>query len=390
MPFLFPFEPDWSSPVEVEIAYKTEVLTSRNFREQRLALRSQPRKSIRFEVTALRSVYQKFMQQIAARQQAEWVVPEIVRPAFADGAASGATSLSFPARPVWVRPQSWVVVKLPSGLQLRQVLTATTTAFTFATPLPEAVPAGASVFPGLIGRLSQSMSGSTPTNAALKGTVELAADPGANFFEEETVAPITFNGRELWLRRSNWGTVPSLDFEGRLETVDYDRGVVTHFSPVIHNVLRVQREYVARGHAEAQELTSFLHRMKGQRGEFYAPSVSHDLDPSVGAAAASSFLDVPGTETATLFAASPVHRAVFVRFADGSYQANVVTGITVSGSNSRIAVANPWTQAVSSGNARMVSWLYAMRLSADTVTMEWLTDSVARAKLAAQTLEDLP
>ena len=390
MPFLFPFEPDWASPVEVEIAYKTEVLTSRVYREQRLALRSQPRKSIRFEVTALRSTYQNFMQQLVARQQAEWVVPEVVRPAFANSASSGATSLVFPVRPAWARPQSWVVVKLPSGLQLRQVAAVTATDISFAVPLPEAVPAGTAVFPGLIGRLSQSMSGSTPTNAALKGTVELAADPGANFYEEETSAPLSFNGRELWLRRSNWATVPSLDFEGRLETLDYDRGGVSHFSPVSHNVLRVQREYVIKGQTEAQEFTAFLHRMKGQRGEFYAPSGSHDLNPSIGAAAGSSFLDVPGTEIAAIFAASPVHRAVFVRFADGAHQANAVTGITVVGPNSRIAVASPWSQAVSAGNARMVSWLYAMRLSADTVTIEWLTDSVARAKLAAQTLEDLP
>lgn len=391
MPILFPFDPDWASSVEVEIAYKTETLTSRNYREQRIALRDQPRKTIRFEVTAMRDVYRRFMEEVSARHQAEWVVPEITRTAITSAATlSGAVTVAFDARPGWIAPLSWIVVKAPSGLLLRQVTAVTSTAAAFAVPLPEVTPLGTEVYPGLVGRLAQSIRASTPTNAVLSGRVELMGDPGANVYEGDSVAPLVFNGRELWLRRSNWATVPSVDFEGLLETVDYDMGVVTHFAPVPWNTRRVQREFLLKGVAEADEFTAFLHRMKGQRGEFYAPSGNHDFDLATGALAGSSALVVPGARVFDLFAANPTYRAVFVRFADGSYQANVVTGITMAGLDSRIAVATPWAQAVTQANARMVSWLHAMRLSTDSVTIGWLTRTVAQAKLTAQTIEDLP
>lgn len=391
MPELFPFEPDWASSVEVEIAYKTETIESRIYREQRIALRTQPRKTVRFDVALMRDDYRRFVQRIAAKQQAEWVIPELTRfVKTSAGAASGAVTLAFMARPAWAAAQSWVVLRAPSGLLLRQIVSVTSTTVTFAVPIPEVMPSGMEVYPGLVGRLSQGIRATTPTNTALKASVELLGDPGSNVYEGPTTAPLTFNGRELWLRKSNWGSVPTLDFEGMLETGDYGRGVLTHFSAVPWNTLKIQREYVLRGQADADDFTAFLHRMKGQQGEFYAPSGSPDFDLSTGALAGSSALVVPGSTVFDLFAADPTYRAVFVRYADGSYQANVVTAITAAGPNTQLAVATPWAQAVTVENTRMVSWLYAMRLSSDNVTIEWLTNRVARAKLTAHTLEDLP
>lgn len=390
MPFLFPFEPDWGNSVQVEIAYKTEIIESRGYREQRLALRRQPRKTISFQVTALRENFLTFMRRVATQQQAEWVIPEITRAAETSATAfSGATSVQLGSAQPWASVGSWIVIRASSGLLIRQLTAVAGTVLSFAAPLPAALALGSEVYPGLIGRLSQSIRMKTPTNNIVQGTIELSADPGANVYEVETVAPLTFNGRELFLQRSNWGAVPSVDFEGFLETVDYGRGVVSHFIPVNWNVVKTQREYMLRGPDEANEFTAFLHRMKGQQGEFYTPSGSMDFNLSIGALATETILDVPGSEVFDLYEESPVHKAIWVRFSDGSWQANRVLSIAMAGPNSRITVLDPWDQDVSSDNARIVSWLSAYRLSVDTVSLDWLTRKVSRAKLTMQTVEDL-
>lgn len=209
MPFLFPFEPDWGNSVQVEIAYKTEIIESRGYREQRFALRRQPRKTISFQVTALRENFLTFMRRITTQQQAEWVIPEITRAAETSATAfSGATSVQLGSAQPWASVGSWIVIRASSGLLIRQLTATAGTVLSFATPLPATLALGSEVYPGLIGRLSQSIRMKTPTNNIVQGTIELSADPGANVYEVETVAPLTFNGRELFLQRSNWGPCP--------------------------------------------------------------------------------------------------------------------------------------------------------------------------------------
>lgn len=390
MPFLFPFEPDWGDPVEVEIAYKTEVIASRSYREQRIAVRVQPRKTVKLRVTALRDVFTNFLRRVAVQQQAEWVLPEITRAAHMTLAAeSGDTSVQIDAARPWAAVGAWIVLRAPSGLLMRQLTGVAGGVLSFAAPLPEDIPALAEVCPGLIGRLSQNIRATMPTNSALRATIEFVADPGSNVYEGETTPDHVFNGRELFLRKANWGSVPNVEFQGFLETGDTGRGVLSHFIPVDWNAAKTQLEFVVRGTEDADDLTAFFHRMKGQQGEFYHPSPTKDFDLSIGASLGDLFLDVPGVEVFDLYAASTVHKAVWVKYRDGSWQANVIDEITVAGADSRITVVDPWAQDVNEDNVSRVSWLLVHRLSVDTMQIGWLTRHVARTKLTMQTIEDL-
>ena len=71
MPYLFPFPHNWSASLKVDVSYKTEIIQSRIMREQRLALRSQPRKQITLSVSPSSSDLRLFLAQMAARQQME-------------------------------------------------------------------------------------------------------------------------------------------------------------------------------------------------------------------------------------------------------------------------------------------------------------------------------
>lgn len=391
MPFLFPLPHNWSSPFKVDVGYKTEIIQSRVFREQRLAQRSQPRKQVTLSVSPSRGTLRTFLAQMAARQQAEWVLPEVTRAAeTASPAVAGGSVLDLGvAAPVWAVPGSYVVIEALAGQVLAGVVSTLGGGVLIDVPLAADLPTGSRVYPGLVGRLDQSLKGSLQTNTVGNLTIVFAADPGLNQFEDVVGAPLAFNGRELFVMRPNWQSSPQITLDGMLETTDYDRGRLAHHSPVAWNIETLRMEFIRRNAAEAELLTQFFHRMRGQQGEFYMPTWTDDFDLTTGAASGASILNVPGTTMFDLFGTSTVYKAAFILYKDGTYQANRITARSIVSGSSRFTFATPFSQAVNEANVKQMCWLPAWRLSIDSLTLEWLTRTVAQAQLTARTIEDL-
>jgi len=390
MPFLFPFVHNWSASYKIDIGYKTEVIESRVFREQRFALRTQPRKKVTIGIALDGLQLRSFLALMSARQQSEWVIPEITRAALLNAITfSGSGVLSFAVAPAWAVAGAYVVIKTPTGNAMFTVVSVLGAAVSVTPNAVVDLPIGTKVYPGLVGRLDQSLKGSLLTNTVGTVTVSLDADPGLNTYEAEATAPVSFNGRELFLTKPNWRTSPSLSLDGNLETIDYGRGRVVHNAPVNWNVETLRLEFLRRDAAEAGTLTSFFHRMKGQQGEFYMPTWGSDFDITTGALSGATVLNVPTTTSFDLFAASTVYKAAIIFFKDGSYQANRLVSITNVSGVSRHTFATTFPQAVNPTTVKLMCWLPAWRLAIDTLTLEWLTGTIAQAQLTMQTIEDL-
>jgi hypothetical protein len=280
MPFLFPFEPNWNNSFRVELAYKTEIITSRAFREQRIAQRTQPRKSVSFTITPRRGRLATFLDDMAARQQADHVVVEPTRwftTSLESLAGSNAMTAAGAAMPAWVAAGAYLVVVGTAGQEMVQVVNVTGMEIVLDEPLGADVLAGSRVYPGLVGRFDQSLRGQLFTNTVGQFSVAFNADPGLNVYEAEVAAPATFNGRELFLESPNWRSPLALTLEGLLETTDYGRGRVEHHSPVAFNRLGLRLDFLGRSPANVESLVQFFHRMKGQQGEFYMPTWGDDF-----------------------------------------------------------------------------------------------------------------
>ena len=394
MPTLFPFPHNWSASMKVDVSYKTEIIQSRVMREQRLALRSQPRKQMTLSVSPSGADLRLFLAQMAAQQQTEWIVIETTRAApLAADLAPGGLSFEFGlTAPAWAVAGAYCgfeVGKSKVTCQIVGVSGGTVSFSILSGTFTTTIPTGTLVYPGLVGRLSTSIRGNLLTNAVGTFTVVFEADPGINRVETDVAAPATFNGKELFLLKPNWQGAPQVTLESMLETIDYDRGRLVHNQPVVWNVETLRLEYLRRNRDEAEALTQFFHRMRGQQGEFYMPTWVNDFDISTGAAAGTTGLTVPGRTIYDLFAGSPVYKSVIVFYRDGSYHVNRVNGITLTSGDSRLAFASLIPQAISKNTVKLMCWLPAWRLAIDTLSLEWLTRSVAQTQLTMRTIEDL-
>lgn len=391
MPYLFPFAHNWSASFRVDNSYKTEIIQSRVFREQRLALRSQPRKRVTLSISPTGTELRSFLSQMATRQQTEWVIPEVTRPSLtATLLSAGGNVLDFGATaPPWAVVGSYCVIQAVAGQVLAQIAVVLGGAVQIVTPVAAALPASSKVYPGIVGRLETSLKANLLTNAVATSTIVLDADPGINRVQNDSTAETTFNGRELFILKPNWQQTPQVTLESMLETIDYDRGRVVHHQPVNWNIETLRLEYLRRDQAEAEALTAFFHRRRGQQGEFYMPTWVSDFDLTTGAASGATILNVPGTTMFDLYATSPVYKAAIIFFRDGSYQANRLVSLTNVSGNSRFTFATAFPQAVNKTTVKLMCWLPAWRLAIDTLTIEWLTRTVAQAQLTMRTIEDL-
>lgn len=388
MAILFPFEPDWNSTVRIDHSFRTEIITSRNYREQRIALRLQPRKVYEFTVQGTRGGMARLQAFLSKNLQGEFIVRDPTR--FVEIVAqadSGTLQLETDGVPFWAQPGQ--IVQLVSGAQtaLVEIDAVDATDILLTVNLTATWPAGTRVYATFTGSLSQQLRGRLLTNMAGDIPIRFDVNPGS-FEEPDGAAVLTYNGRELFLTKPNWGQAPSIEWVGYLESVDFDRGLLERFSPVTFQTRKLQFNY--NGSAEKSEtFMQFFRRMKGQRGEFYAPTWEPDIDVSVGAATTDTFLIVPGSDLFDLYAGSTVYKHLILFFRDGTHAAHEITSIVASGADSRVNVSSGWTRDINPDSVRLACFLPVWRFSVDSVAMNWETNTVARWQATMQTLEDL-
>lgn len=392
MSILYRYDHNWSEPLKLDYEFRTSILTSRNQREQRIAERIAPRRKVSSLIFGRGDSLTLIEHYLTRYMQADWVMPDFTRrlPLISTGGAVS-SEIAVDGPPAWIAAGATLV--LDNGT-LRESVEVVSVAGDVISLAAETISdwfvgdAGSYVYPGLVGRMNQTIQTSLETNSAAEISVEFNVDPGDDH-EEDTSAPLTFNGRELWLTKPNWLEKVKLDFEGFLETVDFDRGVLDHYAPVAWNRRNWKATYLGRDSDRAEELLAFWHRLKGQQGEFYMPTWQDDLSLTLGAAMGSSALVVPGTQISTLFGGSTVYKAIIALFRDGTYEAKVVSSITDNGTNTTLHLGSAWAKAVNGTTALRVCWLPVWRSATDTLTMEWLTRTVAQCQFSFAVTEDL-
>lgn len=389
MALLFPFKPNWASSYRVTHSHKTEIITSRAKREQRIAERQLPRKTIEFDAALSRGDMAALQGLVAKNQQGVFWVPDWTRWAelTAPLAIAGDTAV-FASAPGWARVGQQLLLAHGDQTRLVEITAIGPTSVTFTPAVSAAFPAGTKAHCVYTATMDQNLRGRLLTNTVGEMGMSFKVKPGT-ISEPDDPAPLAFNGRELFITKPNWAAPPSVELAGFLEQVDYGRGVTSEFAPVAFNTRRLQMSFLFGTNDKAEAFLSFYRRMRGQQGEFYMPTWEPDLDPVNGAAPGATSLLVPGSDFHARYAGSTVYRAVVVFYRGGGYQVNRVTGITLEGINSRVNVLSPWTSALSPATVRQICFLPVWRFATDDVTVEWQTNHAAQVQTTFQTLEDL-
>lgn len=423
--------PNWTQPVNETYEFRTTVFTSRSGKEQRMAERAKPRRSVTFSTMLWDDRLKAFQALMHGRGMDTITIPDPARYAavLALPAAIGATVIYLTASPPWLAQNMVLSLSDLDQTEFRTESEITnvgsfSVAFdaaefdvnrrarlTLTAPLTRAWPAGTAVRPVITASLQKEVIFNFETANIANAGVELRIIPPSEAPTLGAAAFNTFDGRPVLLTEPNWAAPPSVTHTTYFEEVDYGRGILRAFLPVEFYTRINQFNYSGRSREDAGELLSMFVAMRGRQGEFYCPSWVDDMRPSGGVISGTSVLTVHGSTIASEYAASTVNNAVAIRLTDGSWIFRKITSIvtvadagpgafssaytedfdaeTVNGEFSRLTFDASIPQNISQDEIAMIYWLNVCRFASDTLSISWLTDDVAQIVAQVMTLESL-
>lgn len=392
---VWPFPPNWAESYRISYNFKTAILTTHSGREQRRALRQQPRKTLSHAVS-LRNAEQlrEFKALMTTWQNRIWVMPEHTR--FVEtvtGMAANGQTMAFPSVPSWVVEGATVVLSHGGAAEMRTVESVTPTSVTFDSQTETPWPAGTRLCAGVTGRLATSLDAPRTTNAVANVSVQFNASPGVDqpipYPEPDTF----LDGRPVFLDAWNWANEVSVGSEFPVDMVDFDVGRSRAFSPIGFGTMTKQTTFLARDPDQSDALLGFYHYLRGQWGEFYAPTREPDMDVRLDVSSGVASLRVVGTGVYDNYRDDTVHRAVAVFLRDGTVMPRKILEMGLVedalGADTAITVTEAWDSEIAVDQVIMVCWMPVWRLASDGLTVEWVTDRVSQVQMASRTLEDI-
>lgn len=385
----WPLRPNWRDPYRITYSFLTEIFVSRSGKEQRRAKRQKPRKRVEFTVTAADDRFRALYRALSTGQGPLVDLPEITRSVKSTNAmAAAGTSFTVAAIPPWATPGAKVMLVNDDRAQPRTILSAAAGVITFTAATVNPWPRATLICPALSVRLDDDQATTQHTTRVNEATVAFAVEPGSEPALVPGPAETIWNGREVFLDHGNWAGSREVRFQRATRVVDYGVGRIRTFLPVAFGTSVRAVDCLAKTRAEAVRLLDFFLRQRGRLGEFYVPSDFDDIRLAGGSSTVYLFVD--GTDFHAAYAGDAVHKALSFRLKDGTRFYRTIVGLTVQGAQSRIQLNQAPPVKLTKENTEVISWLPVMRLAADDLAIEWVTDGVAQVRMNYQTLPDQP
>lgn len=379
--------PQWSDGYRTAYAYKTESFVTRTGKEQRRALRHNPRFSSEFSVMLSGGNLSKFEMLMANRQNKPIAMPDFSTFAFlSSNATVGDTTIQVPSVS-WLRSGISIYVSDGRSYELYAVDSVSGSSVDIRPSLANSFPEGSKVYLAYQGYIASGFQADLETDSTAVAKIRFEALPETTMPINPPAAGLTWNGREVFLKRPNWSTRPQVTFDYPVDKVDFDRGKSAYYRLVQFSQRTVQATFLGRTSAEVAEFKAFFDRMRGARGEFYAPTWKPDLVMATAAVAGSFSLIVKDLDAYNLMKGDTVYRNIaVVRNNDILYRR--VSDMTINGANTSLTLTDS-LPSITPDDVLMICWMPAWTLASDILTISWVTDSVATISLAMRTVEDL-
>lgn len=393
---LWPWVPNWGEGFEVTYEFRTEIITSDNGKEQRIATRQSPRKSMSFQSHVNENQFRIWSRQMTIWAGRSTIVPEFskyVRLKYT--AYNGQGFINVLEIPDWVAPEVVLVLIDGDRTLLRTIdeIDTDTNTITFTSNIEGEWMADTKAMKGVAGRLSNETSATQYTNRLAVVDLDFNADPGVEAYPDPGAAPLTFNGREVLLKRPNWKDRLNPSYQSYLQQVDYGTGRIDNFLPITFNDKIHKANYVGKTIEETEEIERFLFRMLGQQGEFYMPTFTEDmvLKPDQTIPATTSNIRIEGPEFSRDMALDTIYKDLIIFLEGGGYLMRRVQSIyevdDTYGNDSIVQVTTAFPSTITPDMIRQICWMPLWRLASDSMTFSFVTDTVCQFAMTMKTLE---
>lgn len=379
VPFAFP--PDWSTSVTERLSFLTDVMVSRDGSEQRVALRSKPRRSFEYRFNAFGREWVRLQNALWGWHRYAFSTPiwTDVSELEADApAGSSSLQLDTSNRGFAVGGQALIY----SDANLFEVVSisgVTSSTVTLERETQKAWSRLSRVYPAAISHLPNSVPVQKLTDNVVTGAVTLNLDPVRTDPRLPVVAAaVTHDGYEVMLREPNWSAELDNSSEQDFGLLDNQTGATNYV--VTQSFARTMRgmRWLLEGRAEIDDFRALLRRLNGRQKAVYIPTFSTDMTLLDAASSGASVIKVDCPKLAAFVGVNEAYRHIVIEMTTGILGYYQITSLTEDDDGAQLVGLSPsLSTSIVPGNVRRISFMPLFRLASDDVVINWITNTVA-------------
>ncbi|MCJ9707603.1 hypothetical protein LWS69_00970 [Bordetella hinzii] len=378
---------DWQGGFTERLEWLTDVLTMRDGGEQRVRLRTDPRRSFEFDVLEygnggqldlLMNVWQSRVYAVPVWTDKAWLAAAI---------HPGDTVLAVSTTDLDYHAGGLAIVGSSAGAsEALEVLSLTADTITLKRPALGNWPAGSWIAPARLGRLPAQQTVTRPTAAISQAKLRFDLEDLAST-ATATNSPIQYRGYDTMLRHPNRVEDVSVDYQRLVDVFDHETG-----SPAVIDI--PNRPFIVRRYqfllpdrADLTAMRSWLAARAGRQVPFWVPTWERGLEVAQPFKLDATEILVQGRGFSTYYQAMPGRRDVAFLHNNGTWFLRRITAFEfVDGVVERMRIDAALGVACAPSDFRIVCFLELARLESDAVEFFFETDRVVRVTLPIRSI----
>ena len=373
--------PDWSRNIIERVEWLTDVLRAYSGKEQRVALRSGPRKEYEFAFSAEASARRRLENTLYGWGARVWALPiwtdgeDLAAPVY-----QGATSIpsDTDSRDYHADGLGIVFAGDGSDYEVFEIEAVDADEITLKRGIERTWPAGSRIFPARTARLEDRQAVSRFVLDFAYGVVRFQlVEP---ITHAAAVEAVTYRGHPVLTQRQEWSEDPELAYHRQLAEFDPRTGVRSlEDESGIPDTLQAYR-WRLTSRDEIEAFRQFLYARAGRHKAIWIPTWTNDAVVNQTVASAATAIDVEDDSFVRFVNAGAHRKDLRIELTDGTVFYRRITGAQViDDTTERLILDASFGRVIQPAEFRHVSFMALCRLDQDSVELAWSTGAQADA-----------
>lgn len=372
---VWPFAPDWASPVTENLEWLTDVLMSPSGAEQRRALRPYARRSFNF-TTVLegedRNLYDLL---VMANGSGLWYAPLWFHATVVQEPTAGNTIVCSPSLGLGIGTPIIILTDRAYDYRLAEISAVTDTSIVLANALGTVVPAGALVYPMTKGRLIEMPNMTAITDTLGAAEVNFRSIEATVLATDDSWLEDTYRGFYVLPRESDWSDGTERSQQRILQSFDTTLAPEVVADTAGRPFPTLRMNWFLDGQDDHARFYALMQTLKGRAVPVWLPTWMTDLRPVADIAATDSSITVARCGLTLAGGPFPERQDVMIELLDGQRFYRRLTSATMSSGNEILGIDTPLGVDVTPREIVRVSYMSLMRLDHDSIDIDHITDT---------------
>jgi hypothetical protein len=371
--FAWAFAPDWSRPLLERLQWSTNVIESYDGTEQRIALRSEPKRYLEYQFGITGGQERRKFENIVFGWGARtFLVPiwwEGQRlPSNLSAGASGVTLARVSSD--WFVGGNAIIRSGNYTFEIVEIQGISGTTITFTRPTEQSWDQNtARIFPAIAGYIEGDLSIDRFTGDQIISICRFLLDTDGN---TPSYTPTNYRSQPVITEISDWSRDISAEYQRRLQVLDYGTGKFARDDHAAMPFIVTQHHFTKDGLPQIDALRGLFYALKGRQKMAWWPTWLEDVVPVAQISSGSTYIDVEHNYIEQHLAGKPGRRDIQIQLLNGTIWYRRVTGVSeLSSTVERLSIDSSVPQTVQPSDVRRISWMVPARLETDAVEFAW-------------------